>query len=263
MSFGFAVVNDLGRRVIDETHGLYVVVPARVTKSWDSYQSSGFWYERVHTIISFDRPYKSLSPPMIFMRGNGTHPSAYSSIWQYKPWVMWYYDLRYQLFGSPGNWTGARITAIHFTPGSTFLYRDRDYRSYFMVAGTAVDPVASGIGAIVRDSSGRVVFNSNDNFVVVTGYSSAWTYLGRDGGDGWYDEYWRNYGVVVPHNGWISLMPQSFYRRYNGETSEVANTNITRGGYPQVVVRGGRSGSPFHMPLMTVMTKRPLGYRYV
>lgn len=274
MSFGFAVSNDLGRKVIDETHSLHVVVPATVTKEHLQFSEPhgvGWnWYERSAVRITYTRPYKGLEPPMIFMQGNGSHPSTYSNAWSRTFGPSWYNELRYQHFGGPGRWTGAFIGAIMYTGFSYSAtppakqYSGWDLRSSFMVAGTAVDPGPDGYGTVVYDAAGRVVFNSNDNFVEVTGYSNNWQYRGRDEYGDQYIELWENPDVVVPSASgqWVSLLPYGRYRRYNGETATVFPSNVTRGYSPHVCVIGGRSGSPFHLPLLTAKSKLPISYTY-
>ena len=270
MSFGFEVSNDLNRKVIDGDNSLYVVVPASVTKHWSRWTEYDYYtYEENGVWIHYDRPYKSLEPPMIFMQGNGSHPSEYNRRWPWETNVMWYNEIRYEHIGVPGRWTSAYIGVISGVPRQyvgLVRHYNWDMRLDFMVAGTAVDPGPEGYGAVVYDADGRVVFNSNDNFVEVTGYSNSWTYQGREEiYKAEYFEIWQNSGVTVPtlrYQEWISLIALSRYRRYNGETALVYPINLTRGQKPQIIVRGGRSGSPFHLPLMTVKPKLPLNYTY-
>lgn len=271
MSFGFEVSNDLDRKVIDGDNSLYVVVPASVTRHWSRWDEGDYVFEENGSWIHYDRPYKSLEPPMIFMQGNGDHPSKYDKYhWTWRFGTMWYNEIRYEHIGVPGRWTSAYIgviTSIHWlnsvpAPGRNYNW---DMRRYFMVAGTAVDPGPEGCGAVVYDADGRVVFNSNDNFVEVTGYSNSWIYQGREKVYAEYSELWQNTGVTVPtlrYQEWISLIGLAKYRRYNSETALVYPINLTRGQRPQIAVVGGRSGSPFHLPLMTVKPKLPLNYTY-
>lgn len=275
MSFGFAVTNDLQRRVIDETHGLHVVVPATVTKNHlqfsEPYGVGYHWHERVGVTITFTRPYKGDAPPMVFMKGDGTHPSAYNSSWDSNFGTMWYNELRYQLYGGPGWWTGAFVGAVMYTGFSYSAtppakqYTGWDLRSLFMVVGTAVDPGPDGMGAVVFDASGRVVFNSNDNFIEVQSYSNAWRYLSRENYGDQYIENWILDGLIVPTSAsghWVSLFPFSRYRRYNGEVAWAFPGNLTRGQNPQMLLVGGRSGSKFHMPVLVVKAKLPISYKY-
>lgn len=275
MSFGFAVTNDLGRRVIDESHGLYVVVPATVTGEHLQYSeprgAAYNWYERVGVRITFSRPYLGDEPPMLFMKGNGSHPSEYNKYWYKDFGTMWYNELRYQLFGGPGWWTGAFIGASVYmgwsyssTPPAKQL-TGWDLRRWFMAAGTAAAPGPDGMGAVVFDAGGRVVFNSNDNFIEVQGYSNAWRYLGRSEYGSEYIENWILDGLAVPTSAsghWISLIPFMRYRRYNGEAALAFPGNLTSGQNPQVLVIGGRSGSKFHMPALVVKAKLPISYKY-
>lgn len=280
MSFGFSVSNDLGHKVIDENHGLYVVVPARCRPEYYQYytktgRNTTTIYEATRTRITFTRPYRGIAPPLIFMRGNGSHPRANSRDWVEDRFASWYNQLYYQLFGGPGNWTGALIQAD--ITWYTFYYSDItsrsrsfywDLRDNFMVAGTAVDPVAGGYGAVIRDAAGRVVFNSNDNFLEVIDYSNSWDYRGRDRYGDKYAERWRCEGLVVPAGNntistpWVSLIPYTRIRRYNGEEAELWPCNMTRGQAPEVTVISGRSGSPFHLPVITVRPKLPIAYTY-
>lgn len=279
MSFGLSATNDLGHKVLDSSVGLYTVVPATVTKQWTRWaEGSGYdraWYERTATIIVYDQPYRGLEPPMIFMQGNGTHPSQSRSVWRWDKvmYVDWYNDIRYNHWGGPGNWTGVFIGMIWFagyarsfgSSGPPYLNQNLDLRRNFMVAGTKAATAAGDYGLMIYDETGKPVFNSNDNFLKVTGYSADWKYNYREGGSGEYHEVHTLQGLVVPtdrFNEWISLIPFGMYRRYNGETATVWNANLTRGQNPQVVCVTGRSGSKFHIPVITARTTRPLEYRY-
>lgn len=276
MSFGFAVHNDLGRRVIDETHALHTVVPAmaeRRHKVFSEPAGAGYnFFEQIGALYTFDRPYRGSEPPMVFMRGDGSHPSEYSSRWYREFGVMWYNELRYELIGTPGAWTGAFVAAVVWrgqSYSSTLpspIYDGWDLRDMFMVAGTSASRGADGYGIVVYDAIGNIVFNSNDNFVEVLSYSATWDYQSHDGYGGEWIELWHNPGVVVPSNQgeWVSLVPFSFNRRHNGETVQVFPSNLTRGYTPHVCVIGSSSSSsPFHLPMMTVKTKLPVEYRYV
>lgn len=281
MTFGLAVFNDLGRKVIDETHSLHVAAPGTAKKGhkmWSEPYGAGFyWYERVEATYTFTRPYKGVEPPMIFMRTNTGHPSLYDDAmegdWTHHFWMMWYNNIRYQFFGVPGNWTGVFIASIHYNgfsydgvnpPAARWTSFDR--RGMFMISGTSVNPGTDGYGAIVYDAEGRVVFNSNDNFIEVLQYSNNWQYQSRNSYGSQYIEQWINPDIVMPSYSsgeWISMIPYSMYRRYNGETAEVFASNLTAGYNLGVGVIGGRSGSPFHMPILRVKTKLPFSYTFI
>ncbi len=279
MSFGLSATNDLDNKVLDSSVGNYTVVPATLTKQWTRWKEgtapNESWWERTGTTIVYDKPYRGLEPPMIFMQGNGTHPSQSSSPWYWdrEMYVDWYNDIRYNHWGGPGNWTGVFIGMVWFVDHARFYNsngpsarnRNLDLRRNFMVAGTKAVTAAGDYGMMIYDETGKPVFNSNDNFLKVTGYSGDWVYNYREGGDGEYKEVHTLQGLVVPtdrYNEWISLIPHGQYRRYNGEIAKVWNANLTRGQRPQVVCVSGRSGSKFHIPVITARTTRPLEYRY-
>lgn len=280
MSFGFSATNDLDNKVLDSSVGIYTVVPASVTKQWSRWvEGSGYdsaWYERTATIIVYDQPYRGLEPPMIFMQGNGSHPSQSGSPfkWDMLMYAEWYNDIRYSHWGGPGNWTGVFIGMIWFVDFARFYNSDGpsprnhnlDLRRHFMVAGTKAATAEGDYGMMIYDETGKPVFNSNDNFLKVTGYSGNWAYNYRTpDSDGTYREVHTLQDLVVPtdrYNEWITLIPFGQYRRYNGEVATVWNANLTRGQSPQVVCISGRSGSQFHIPVITARTTRPLEYRY-
>lgn len=271
MSFGLEVINDLNRKVIDENNSLYSITPASVTKGYDTWSEGGALaqYGRNTVTIRYDRPYKSQSPPMVFMRGGNQHPSIpRPHDWTYIHGPIWYHEIHIQHFGSIGNWTGVFIAQVQ-----NLLYTNRqpfDYRPNFIVAGTgAVPQTGGGYGLQISKSNGVSVFNSNENFIEVVQYSNSWRYLGRytagSFGVGGYTEQWINDGIQVPtsNDEWITVPLFSKIRRYNGENAVIWPSDLTKGYNPRVSIESGRSHSPFSLPLYRIKMRKPTGYRFV
>ena len=263
MSFGLEANNEFQRRVLDDNHGLYSVAKANVFKDWKEWKEGAWVFERVGIRFTYMAPYTSDSPPMIFMQGNGDHPSVSNPYyWDYYLYRTWYNDIRYEHYGSPGNWTGVYIGIIIQRPyfQTTPVSKTWDMRRSFLVAGEGTGQLTENYGLAIYDDKQRVVFNSNDNFVKVTGYSNDWRYNYREQLGDEYVEVHTLHGAPVPtdrYNEWISLIPFGMYRRYNGETAQLWTCNLTRGQNPQVCVKGGRSGSQFHAPVYKIRTTRP------
>lgn len=266
MSFGLQVTNDLQQKVLDENSELYVIMPATVSRSWTQWSEGVIMYERMGVTITYDRPYTSQAPPMIFMEGNGDHPSVSNpDTWDVYIYTSWYNDVRFQHFGAPGRWTGVFIGVIVSRLYGGPISQNWDLRRRFLVAGAGSGPSAGEFGLLIRGRDNQVAFNSNDNFVKVTAYSNDWRYNYREL-DGEYVEVWTLHGAPVPTdrgNEWLSLLPFARYRRYNGETATMWTCNLTRGQNPQICIKGGRSGSPFHAPVVKIRTVRPAEYRYI
>lgn len=265
MSFGMQVTNDLQQKVLDENSELYIIVPAAVSRSWTQWNEGNRAYERMGITFTYDRPYTSQAPPMIFMEGNGDHPSVSNpDLWDVRLYTSWYNDVRFQHFGVPGRWTGVFIGIIISRTTPYPVSQNWDMRRRFLVAGAGSGHTGDfGLEVLGRD--GQVAFNSNDNFVKVTAYSNDWRYNYRNM-DLEYVEVWTLHGAPVPtdiKNEWISLLHFSMYRRYNGETATMWTCNLTRGQNPQICIKGGRSGSPFHAPVVKIRTTRPAEYRYI
>lgn len=267
MSFGMQVINDLQQKVLDENSELYVIMPATVSQSWKEWQEgTDGMYERVGITFTYDKPYTSHAPPMIFMQGNGSHPSVSNpDTWDYNIYTSWYNDVRFQHFGSPGRWTGVFIGIITYRLFGGPISKNWDMRRWFLVAGAGSGHTGD-FGLMILGRDGQVAFNSNDNFAKVTAYSNDWRYNYREVYYGEYVEVWTLHGAPVPTdrwNEWLSLIHFSQYRRYNGELATMWTCNLTRGQNPQICLRGGRSGSSFHAPVVKIRTVRPAEYRYI
>lgn len=267
VSFGIEVINESNQRVFDQNNPLYTVVPATVNKQYESWYEGHVHFQSSSVRITYSVPYKSSSPPLIFMKGGGW-AGNWTDKWQYGWGHFWYNNIRYEHFGSPGNWTGVFIRVI---VDSNPSIADWDMRKRFLVAGTSANLSANGdYGIKIFTADNKTVFDSNANFLEVIQHSNNWVYRGRTGhgnvpGGNLYEESWENTGVVVPTaaNEWISLIPYSEYRRYNGEIATVWPVNVASGYHPWICMNTGRSGSNYHSPMMVVRTIRAAEYTYI
>ncbi len=266
MSFGIEVISDTGIKAFDQDNPLYTVTPATVTKQYEQWYEGPVHFQSSSVRIMYSVPYRSLSAPLIFMKGGGW-AGNWTKDWQYGWGHFWYNNIRYEHFGSPGNWTGVFIRVIVDSNPSIASW---DMRARFLVAGTSAQPLNPGdYGIEVKTSDNKTVFDSNANFLEVIGHSNNWVYRGRVGagntpGTNLYRESWENVGITVPTGAdeWISLIPYGHYRRYNGETAFVWPVNVATGHHPWICMNTGRSGSNYHSPMLSVRTRRKAEYTY-
>lgn len=235
--------------------------------------------------LTLQYPLTSIEPPMLFISQDVSYPPLPRGNLFYNTdrtaWIIksgstegWISNSTYTPIGVPGRWTGIRVNlltsgTVELSPGKYGdIWAEEEVRaqhqsglipnlsSKFIVVGHGVQPQADGYGLTVRGADGKIVFNSDSNIAKAVGAQSRWDYNGRSGGKGGYEERWSSKSGAPTPTAWVLFSPMQYTRRYNGEISSCALTNVT--GTPNRLIVGGRSGSPAHTPILWIEPMKPI-----
>lgn len=237
--------------------------------------------------LTLKYPLTSIEPPMLFISQDVSYPpiptykkgpfgQVGNTAWTIKAGSTegWLSNSTYTPIGVPGRWTGIRVNLLSselvgYSPGkyADAIANDQiraqhnsglipNLSSKFIVVGHGVQPQADGYGLTVRGADGKIVFNSDSNIAKAVGAQSRWNYNGRSGDRYGYEERWSSKSGAPTPTAWVLFSPMQYTRRYNGEISSCALTNVT--GTPNRLIVGGRSGSPAHTPILWIEPMKPI-----
>ena len=266
MSHGFLIENELGRRVVDENTPIFVVEESTVTQTASSYFDSEYSSStigRVRITYRFARPYRGISPPMVFIWA-ATDVYNNARVWM----GDWYNNVVHWAIGSPGNWTSVVVSITLIVGRGRVEWNANDFRRYFIVAGAGIEPRPGEVGLVVRNAAGVAVFNSNTNILEVRGYSNNWSLQSKVrttavGGDfGAHLEVWQLSEIVPVHGDWVLVSHPQTYRRYNGERGFSWVSRIKTGTTILQSLQTGNSGTPVHRPVILARPRLPVYYSY-
>lgn len=238
---------------------------------WDGYEQLSYAAKLTFT-LELQYPLTSKEPPLVFLSQNLTA----SGPWGINAGLMsgWMPNTVFTPIGVPGRWTGMSFVVktsgiVDYESGPSKYYNRAlaearqihgnppDIASKFILVGHGVQPSASNYGLVIKSPDGKIVFNSDSNIAKAVGAQSRWTYLNRSGsGPSGYNERWQCNSVAPNSNAYVLFTSLQRYRRYNGETSSCAMTDVR--GRPRRIILGGRSGSPAHTPILWIEPMKPI-----